>query len=57
MMCGKNKSWLMMLGCLLPLIAIFTLPLFGVNNQYISLLAFVACPLTMIIMMLVNNDK
>lgn len=58
MNCGKNKSWLMMLGCLLPIIALFALPLLGVKSPYLSWLAVLACPLTMaIMMMLMSKDE
>ena len=56
MQCGKGKmSWLMMLGCLLPIIALFTLPLFGIKSVYLNWLAFLICPLMMFFMM--RNDK
>ena len=59
MQCGKGKkSWLMMLGCLLPIIALFTLPLFGIKSVYFSWLAFLICPLMMFFMMKgMNNEK
>ncbi|PIN81889.1 hypothetical protein COV11_00855 [Candidatus Woesearchaeota archaeon CG10_big_fil_rev_8_21_14_0_10_30_7] len=60
MNCNKGKGWksrLMMFGCILPVIAIFALPLFGVDNDYLVWLAFLACPLAMIVMMRMNNDE
>lgn len=47
----------MMLGCLLPLAAIIALPLFGIKGPYVTWLAFLACPLAMLFMMHMNNDK
>lgn len=57
MNCGKNKSWLMMLVCLAPFVFLITAPLLGLKNQYLNTLAFLACPLMMLIMMLVNDGK
>lgn len=61
MNCGKNKSWLMMLGCMLPIIILvaapFVAPLIGIKSQYLNVLAVLACPLTMAIMMLMNKDE
>ena len=57
MNCGKNKSWLMMLGCLLPIIIVVAAPFFGIKNQYLTWLAFLACPLAMFFMMSMNKDE
>jgi len=60
MHCSKGKGWksrLMMFGCILPLVVIIALPLFGIQSAYLSWLAFLACPLTMIIMMKMNKDE
>ncbi len=57
MNCKKNTSWLMKICCLLPIIAIIILPLIGVKSAYLNVLAFLACPLAMLFMMLMNKDK
>jgi len=60
MQCGKGKGWkskLMMLCCVLPLLIIIALPLFGVRNAYLSWLAVLACPLAMGYMMITHKDK
>ena len=51
------KSWFMMLGCLLPIIILIAAPLLGIHSKYLSVVAFIACPLTMAFMMLMNKDK
>ena len=59
MKCGDKgwKSWLMTLGCLLPLIILIAAPALGFNSKYLTLLAFLVCPLSMVIMMFMNKDK
>lgn len=58
MNCGKGKcKWLMMLGCLLPIIILIAAPLLGIKNQYITWLAFLACPLAMGLMMFMNKNE
>ena len=57
MECGKKKSWLMMLGCLLPIIALIALPLFGITGPWLPWLAFLACPLAMWAMIHMHNEK
>ncbi len=60
MNCGKGKgwkSWLMILGCLLPILIVVAAPFFGIKNQYLSWLAFLACPLAMMFMMMSNDKK
>jgi len=56
MNCGKNRSWLMMIGCLLPVIVLVGAIAFGVKSPYLNALAFLACPLMMVIMMM-NQKK
>lgn len=56
MCCEKNKSRLMMLGCLLPIILLIALPFFGVKSQYLRWLGFLACPLAMVVMMRTSGD-
>lgn len=58
MNCGKGKkSWLMMAGCLLPLVALVALPFFGIKSIYLSWLAFLACPLAMFAIMRMSDKK
>ena len=47
-----RHSWLMMMGCAVPLVGIILLPLLGVKlGGVLPLLLILACPLSMIFMM------
>lgn len=54
---GKDGGWLMALCCAAPLLVIFTLPLLGVQSQYLTYLAVLACPLSMLLMSIMMNKK
>jgi hypothetical protein len=48
---GKH-SWLMMIGCAIPIVGIVLLPLFGVKlGGILPLLFLMVCPLSMVFMM------
>ncbi len=48
---GKH-SWLMMVGCAIPIVGIILLPLLGVKiGGVLPLLLILACPLSMMFMM------
>ncbi len=49
-MCSGSSSWLMMLGCLAPIILLLILPFFGVQKASLAWLAVLACPLAMLFM-------
>ncbi|MBI4449073.1 DUF2933 domain-containing protein [Candidatus Woesearchaeota archaeon] len=57
MACDKHKSWLMMVCCLLPIAIVMGATIFGVKNQYLTWLAFLACPMAMIFMMHMNKEE
>lgn len=57
MACGKNKSLLIVLGCLVPIIIVIALPLFGIKSVLFSWLTVFACPLTMFVMMQMSDHK
>ena len=49
---NKNMFWLMVLGCALPLMAVFMLPLFGITaGSGLVLLLFILCPVMHLFMM------
>lgn len=55
--CHGKGGWLMGLCCTAPLLVIFALPLLGVQNQYLTYLAVLACPLSMLLMSIMMNKK
>jgi hypothetical protein len=52
----RSHGWLMMLGCLLPIVIIMALPLWGIKIGRFSSLAFLLCPLMHIGMMFMSKS-
>ena len=50
------KSWLMMAGCLLPIVILVAAPYLGFKGQYLTWLAPLACPLAMLFMMRMSKN-